>query len=188
MADPRPVASLTSGLLARKGTARPAMRPQLHALGFDDAPRLAPVSHDSAHLEDDLGWNDMGDGPVATTPASVVAITPQTAVVDAPDQPEVLRQLDSLVDVISRKAAMDARVAAAEALAMPRPSRRKGEALKEGRKAAFTLRLDTEQHLRLRIAAAIENRSAQAVVVEALDQFLNEITGMDELARRARDQ
>ena len=71
---------------------------------------------------------------------------------------------------------------------MPRPSRRKGEALKEGRKAAFTLRLDTEQHLRLRIAAAIENRSAQAVVVEALDQFLNEITGMDELARRARDQ
>ena len=184
MAEPRPVASLTSGLLARKGTARPAMRPQLHAFGFEESPRLQPVPQHSYALEDDLGWNDMGED----APADVVAITPETPVAQDPAQPEVLRQLDSLVDVITRKAAMDARVAAAEALAMPRPSRRKGEALKEGRKAAFTLRLDNEQHLRLRLAATLENRSAQAVVAEALDQFLNAIPGMEDLARRARDQ
>lgn len=47
--EPKPFASLSSGLLARKGAARPAMRPQ----GFGQA---------GAGLED-LGWNDMGFEP-----------------------------------------------------------------------------------------------------------------------------
>ena len=51
MAETKPFASLSSGLLARKGAAKPAMRPQ----GF--------ASFGSS-LED-LGWNDMGQ-PSAT--------------------------------------------------------------------------------------------------------------------------
>ena len=46
MGEPKAFASLSSGLLARKGAARPAMRPQ----GFGQV---------GAGL-DDLGWNDMG--------------------------------------------------------------------------------------------------------------------------------
>ena len=46
MSEPKPFASLSSGLLARKGAARPAMRPQ----GFGQI---------GGNLED-LGWNDMG--------------------------------------------------------------------------------------------------------------------------------
>lgn len=49
MGEPRTFASLSSGLLARKGAARPAMRPQ----GFAQL---------GATLED-LGWNDMGFEP-----------------------------------------------------------------------------------------------------------------------------
>ena len=49
MGEPKAFASLSSGLLARKGAARPAMRPQ----GFGQA---------GAGL-DDLGWNDMGFEP-----------------------------------------------------------------------------------------------------------------------------
>ena len=45
---PNPFASLSSGLLARKGQARPAMRPQGFAM-------LGPATS-----LDDLGWNDMG--------------------------------------------------------------------------------------------------------------------------------
>ena len=45
-AEPKSFASLSSGLLARKGAARPAMRPQ----GFGQV---------GSGLED-LGWNDMG--------------------------------------------------------------------------------------------------------------------------------
>jgi len=50
MGEPKAFASLSSGLLARKGAARPAMRPQ----GFG--------AQTGASLED-LGWNDMGFEP-----------------------------------------------------------------------------------------------------------------------------
>jgi hypothetical protein len=59
-------------------------------------------------------------------------------------------------------------------------------ALSVGRKAAFTLRVDAHRHLRLRLACTLENRSAQSVVTDALDQFLDSMPGLDELARRAR--
>lgn len=56
MSEPKPFASLSSGLLARKGAARPAMRPQ----GFGQS---------GAALED-LGWNDMGFEAPKANPAS----------------------------------------------------------------------------------------------------------------------
>jgi hypothetical protein len=68
MTEARPFASLSSGLLARKGAAKPAMRPQ----GFGSF---------GSNIED-LGWDDMGDDPVepAATPehvpSSIAALTP----------------------------------------------------------------------------------------------------------------
>ncbi|MGD5203631.1 hypothetical protein QT889_22420, partial [Xanthomonas citri pv. citri] len=49
-------------------------------------------------------------------------------------------------------------------------------------KAAFTLRLDAERHLKLRIACAMRNRSAQMIVTEALDAFLNSLPDIDAVA------
>jgi len=49
VAEAKPFASLSSGLLARKGAARPAMRPQ----GFGQGGQAL----------EDLGWNDMGFEP-----------------------------------------------------------------------------------------------------------------------------
>ena len=49
-------------------------------------------------------------------------------------------------------------------------------------KAAFTLRLDGERHLKLRLACAVTGRSAQQLVTEALDRLLG---GMPELASMA---
>ncbi|MFN2474055.1 MAG: hypothetical protein ABR588_09100 [Sphingomicrobium sp.] len=57
MGEPKTFASLSSGLLARKGAARPAMRPQ----GFGQI---------GATLED-LGWNDMGFEPPKPTLSAV---------------------------------------------------------------------------------------------------------------------
>ena len=48
-------------------------------------------------------------------------------------------------------------------------------------KAAFTLRLDAERHLKLRLAAALERASAQSLVTRALDQFLAGVSGLDHL-------
>ena len=51
MAEPKPLASLTSGLLARKGAAQPAMRRPMMGFGRTVG---------NAVPQDDLGWNDMG--------------------------------------------------------------------------------------------------------------------------------
>src|SRR3978361_2260602 len=72
MADSQPYASLASGLLARKGGAKPAMRPQ----GFNGFANGGLGSGTGGSLED-LGWNDMGpedefhshSGPIGLTPA-----------------------------------------------------------------------------------------------------------------------
>lgn len=50
-------------------------------------------------------------------------------------------------------------------------------------KAAFTLRLDSDRHLKLRLACTLSNQSAQMLVTEALDQLLDsmpEVTGLME--------
>ena len=53
-----------------------------------------------------------------------------------------------------------------------------------GAKAAFTLRLDPERHLRLRLACAMNHRSAQQVVTEALDVFLHARPEIEALAQQ----
>jgi hypothetical protein len=55
----------------------------------------------------------------------------------------------------------------------------------EGRKAAFTLRLDGERHLRLRLATAVTGQSAQQIVTGALDAMLASIPEVEALAERA---
>ncbi len=154
MSEPKSFASLSPTLLARKGGARPAMRPQLGPIGGDALARQL----------DDLGWNDMGhdaDEPAVQHSAEVVSIAPDSlAPVYAP-VPEVVRQRD-------------------EAKRRVAGSRR--SALADGRRAAFTLRVDAERHLKLRLACAVNGRSAQQLVTEALDQLLDELPDVAELA------
>ena len=90
MMNERSYASLSSGLLARKGTARPAMRPQGYT-GFED-----------------LGWNDMGHAPGAPVhveeeeadeaahrvPSSIAALTP----LPRGDEPSVVAQQRAIAE------------------------------------------------------------------------------------------
>ena len=52
-------------------------------------------------------------------------------------------------------------------------------------KIAFTLRLDKDRHLKLRLASAVTNRSAQRLVTAALDQFLDSIPEVQALADKS---
>lgn len=200
MTEPRAFASLTPSLLARKGGARPAMRPQIAPIAYDDQHRVAfgggharPADHGStdhshAHL-DDLGWNDMGETP------SDGALTPHhPAVLPAePVVPEVVRQMKTLAQAVAEEAPAVQEAQAVEQVSVPsepevapQPARRHGVALASGRKAAFTLRLDADRHFRLRLASTLENRSAQQVVTDALDRFLETVPGLEDLARRIK--
>jgi len=55
-------------------------------------------------------------------------------------------------------------------------------------KAAFTLRLDPERHLKLRLACAVDGRSAQQLVTQALDQLLERVPDLDGLAAKAKSR
>jgi hypothetical protein len=195
MSEPKPFASLSPSLLARKGGARPAMRPQLMPLTYEEQRRmgyavaaLAEADHSDHNFGevngDDLGWNDMGEDAAAPVHANgnadVVAIAADP--LPEPSQPEVLRRIESLAGAIRQNGVPVTPVPSTKPVA----PRQRGTALKEGRKAAFTLRLDAERHLRLRLACTVENRSAQQLVVDALDRFLETKPGLDDLARRAR--
>ncbi|MDK2766765.1 hypothetical protein [Sphingomonas sp.] len=160
----KPAASLSSGLLARKGQARPAMRPQ----GF--------VGLDPGTSLDDLGWNDMGsDLPPAPTYEPV---------------PPVLTQRQTLVEEFAPPPQPVAAPVAPEPETPARPVST-ATAARIGRevgarkgKAAFTLRLDHDRHLKLRLASAVTGRSAQVIVTEALDAFLESLPELGALVDR----
>ena len=52
----------------------------------------------------------------------------------------------------------------------------------DSRRAAFTLRLDQERHLKLRLACTVRGRSAQQLVTDALDGLLAQMPEIDSLA------
>lgn len=188
MTEPRAFASLTPSLLARKGGARPAMRPQLAPISYDDQHRVG-LGGGHAPL-DDLGWNDMGEAP-SHGPSHGAPLADHADV--APAVPEVVRQMKTLAQAVAEDAPVVEDVSAAEPVSAPsepevapQPARRQGVALASGRKAAFTLRLDADRHFRLRLASTLENRSAQQVVTDALDRFLETVPGLEDLACRAK--
>ena len=198
--DARSYASLSSGLLARKGAARPAMRPQ----GYGPHPGY-----------DDLGWNDMGqtDQPpveefeeelLEHVPSSISALTPAPKLprTEEPvEEPQVIAQQRAIAESFPPEIEAEVEVEADEAeeapvLEMPMRKPRahvvplpRREAAKpkaeEGRKAAFTLRLDVGRHLRLRLATAVTGQSAQQIVTGALDALLASIPEVEALAERA---
>jgi hypothetical protein len=160
MSDSRPFASLSSGLLSRKGQAKPAMRPQ--AIQLHDQLEAARTEQ----LED-LGWNDMGhetDQPVAAELIAMPGVEPQ--------EPEAPPAVHVQQEALAREFVEPQSHAPNPAPSLLTPMRAPRAAPGSKGKAAFTLRLDAERHLNLRLICAVKHRSAQQVVTEALDQFL----------------
>lgn len=207
MGEPKPIASLSGILLARKGLARPAMRRST----------MLSSNGNAAMSQEDLGWNDMGYDvdPDPTTPmdydhgfhganplaaavpevkhqqdrladALFADLEPQVGFDNEPqvgfdnfaEEPESLVDAPTLVTVtpepvtplIARRGSTDA----------PRSRARSKPGLKE--KAAFTLRLDSDRHLKLRLACAVRHQSAQQLVTDALDALLESMPEIDDLA------
>ncbi|WP_176591279.1 hypothetical protein [Sphingobium sp. EM0848] len=179
MAEPKPLASLTSGLLARKGAAQPAMRRPV--LGFG-------MTAGATALQEDLGWNDMGfdvtqPEPTPVEPRSVAGLTPMTAVPTVAPVPPVVVEREELAERIA-EVSIPAPIADVKPARPRKPGKARTPAVAKGRKAAFTLRLDADRHLKLRLASAIAGRSAQQMVTEALDSFLSSLPEIDRLAQQ----
>lgn len=202
--------SLTGSLLARKGAARPAMRPQ--AYRFDAGDPFA--------AGDDCGWNDMGgagamsadmltpdqrasllpSGTIShigvagdTVPASFSAGASASAArrqqwdlaaglavlqgsEDLPETAEAGARLAA--DDRTEQDAFLARLLAESQECDPQeeendvsaPKMRAVPGMKA--KSAFTLRLDKQRHLKLRLACAFSHTSAQRLLTDALEEYL----------------
>lgn len=186
MIETKPLASLSSSLLARKGAARPAMRRQL----------VQGSGLAAASMQDDLGWNDMGYDvdPDPTAPMDYEHDAGFNPLANAVPEvkPEVKQQQDRIAEQLQVQAEemgvadLQDEVAAVVAIrprravtaSEPQPRAAPGS---KG-KSAFTLRLDGDRHLKLRLACAISNKSAQQLVTAALDNFID---AMPELAALA---
>jgi hypothetical protein len=193
MAEPKPLASLSAGLLARKGAARPAMRRQL-VLGHD----AMTAQHD------DLGWNDMGydvdpavdsgerplsglspmagHGEAAHEPAAILPMPGATASAAdfAAPEPEVVQQrrrVQALAEGPVRPAAVAPRRSS---------NRPRAEAGANGR-FAFTLRLDGQRHLLLRLSSAATNRSAQQILIALVDDYFANQPAVSAMAAQLSD-
>ncbi|RJY09116.1 hypothetical protein [Aurantiacibacter aquimixticola] len=142
ISESKSFASLGPMLLARKGTAKPAMRAQL-----EQSDRMAMLEDDFdalAESQDALGWNDMGD-----------AFADNDQVVPLP--------------VANRRS---------------KAAKRADKAVKAKDKAAFTLRLDAERHMKLRLASTLAGSSAQQLVTQALDAFLAKNPELEAIAEQ----
>lgn len=220
MSDPG-FASLGPSLLARKGGAKPAMRPQ-----------VAPLAESHTGIADDqledLGWNDMGEHE----PGGSADVVPINAGMDADGfgvdaGPVVRRQQRNLEERLLADAVMtgpedhepeyddedealygeefaegeesedeDEDTAGEYAgdegyepvyaqpvpVALAAATKPRVPAVQSGRRAAFTLRLDADRHLKLRLAATMQSVSAQVLVTEALDRLLAEFDELDVIA------
>ena len=219
--EPKVFASLSSGLLARKGAARPAMRPQgfgqgggaLEDLGWDDMgfepPKAASAPRDESH---DAFGEELEGQPLRNP---VAALTPVQSPVQSPvhsQHKEIVGRLNvpdedlteegEEVDETAEIYEPEAQTAVPEASEPPvvvelapargpvrppvvrRVSAPRAAPGSKG-KAAFTLRLDPDRHLKLRLACAVSGRSAQMLVTDALDSLLSSMPELDAMAVKA---
>ena len=213
MNEPKPFASLSSGLLARKGAARPAMRPQgfgqvggnLEDLGWDDMgfepPKPAETGRDSEHdaFGEELTPHPSRNPLAALTPVATPVHDQQAEIADRfgdadegvaidEDYDETAELVDVETDApMPEPVILEAVQPLAVATTAPirrRQSKPRSAPGSKG-KAAFTLRLDPARHLKLRLACAVNGRSAQQLVTDAVDRLLADMPELESMAERA---
>ena len=136
--------------------------PRAHPTGL--TPVQSPVHHQQAEIADRLAADEEEFDETAE---------PYETAVDEPQRP-------ATVSVAPVSAAVAAEVPTGRRV--PRPRSAPGS---KG-KAAFTLRLDPDRHLKLRLACAMDGRSAQQFVTDALDQLLGRMPELDSMAAKAK--
>jgi hypothetical protein len=213
--EAKPFASLSSGLLARKGAARPAMRPQgfggqagsgLEDLGWNDMgfepPKAAEVERDEDH---DAFGEDVVEHPRAhptgLTPIGSPVHDQQAEIADrfngvdeGSDEEDEIGEVEEAAELHQTEVeeVREAPEIISAPIVVPAPAPRRAPRVRAAvgtkGKAAFTLRLDPERHLKLRLACAVDGRSAQQLVTQALDQLLERVPDLDGLAAKAKSR
>jgi hypothetical protein len=156
--------------------------PRAHPTGL--TPVQSPVHSQQAEIVDRFGASDEGDEEQVDETAELY-------------EPEAGKETDSEMapaptptpTLVPAPAPAQAPIAAtpvAAPIAAPRRAPRPRSTPGSKGKAAFTLRLDPDRHLKLRLACAVDGRSAQQLVTDALDHLLERMPDLDGLAAKAK--
>jgi len=153
--------------------------PRVHPTGL--TPVHSPVHTQQAEIADRLSERDEGDEEVDET-AEVYEPEPESALFEAEGEDEPESEFVPQPKLVRP-------VKAAVAAVTPNPAPRRAPKIRSAAgakgKAAFTLRLDPSRHLKLRLACAVNGRSAQQIVTDALDGLLQNMPELDAMAEKA---
>src|SRR5215213_4964618 len=174
------------------------MRPQgfgqggagLEDLGWNDMGFEAPKPHVAPRDEDhDAFGEELDDQPrVHPTGLTPVHSPVHSQHAELADRFGVDEQAEEESDETAEPYEAEAAPVAILPTVAPAPRRApKARAVPGSKaKAAFTLRLDPERHLKLRLACAVNGRSAQQLVTDALDQLLVDMPELEGMAEKAK--
>ena len=171
--------------------------PRSHPTGL--TPVSSPVHSQQAEIADRFSADD-GDDEIDETAevyepeAETEVVRPKKAfaldpvrVDDTPGiAPVDVAEFATPVEAPAPVAKVAPAVAAVVPVAAPRRASKPRSATGAKGKAAFTLRLDPSRHLKLRLACAVNGRSAQQLVTDALDQLLQDMPELDAMAQSAQ--
>jgi septal ring-binding cell division protein DamX len=192
------------------------MRPQgfgqgaagLEDLGWNDMgfepPKPTEAARDTAHdaFGDDVVEHPRAVHPTGLTPVQSPVHTQHAEIADrfAVESPEDNDEAEEVSEVseVAEFADVEEIAEVVEVVPAPMPAPAPVQAVAPRReprsraapggkaKAAFTLRLDPDRHLKLRLACAVNGQSAQQLVTQALDQLLDAMPELEAMAQKAK--
>jgi hypothetical protein len=140
----------------------------------------SPVHDQQAEIEDRFGGDENVDEEFDET---AELYDPET---ETAEQQQVEIQAVEPAPSVAEAPAPTINVSSPTPAPAPRRAPRPRSAPGGKGKAAFTLRLDPDRHLKLRLACAVNGRSAQQLVTDALDVLLERIPELEAMASKAK--
>jgi hypothetical protein len=156
-------------------------------MGFE-APKPVEAPRDATHdaFGDDVVEHPRAH-PTGLTPVGSPVHDQQAEIEDRLGTDELEEEFDETAEPFEPEAEAAPITAVVPTVApAPRRAPRPRSAPGTKGKAAFTLRLDPARHLKLRLACAVDGRSAQQIVTDAVDRLLANMPELDAMAEKAK--
>jgi hypothetical protein len=156
---------------------------RVHPTGL--SPVHSPVHTQQAEIAERLAGDETDsevDGTEDEVDETAEIYEPEAELEAAPEPPSVLDQLSASAKSVPVPSPAPSPRSAPSSRPVSTPRSAPGSKAK----AAFTLRLDPQRHLKLRLACAVGGRSAQQIVTDALDQLLGAMPELEAMAAKAK--
>jgi hypothetical protein len=160
--------------------------PRAHPTGL--TPIGSPVHGQQAKIAESFNGDDASEEEVDETAELYEPEVEEASVPEAIEasEPEFAVEPEPVIEASPKPSKVKAAVIAVTPVPAPRRAPRPRSVAGSKGKAAFTLRLDPSRHLKLRLACAVDGRSAQQLVTDALDRLLDHMPELEAMAETAK--